>query len=62
MIKKFSKEQAAKLASVAKKLYLQSAKRSEESGILPRTANSAETTQNSKNNLAVHPHCSSQAD
>ena len=53
MKKQFSKEEASKLASVARKEYIQSVKSLEDSGDLPQTSNPAETTQNSNKNLNV---------
>ena len=55
MKKKFSKEEASKLASVARKEYLQSVNYPEGSDNLPQTSNSAETIQNFNNNLDTLP-------
>ena len=52
MKKKFSKEEASKLALVARNEYLQSVNYLKDSGDLPQTSNSAETTQNSNKNAA----------
>lgn len=62
MVKKFGKEEAAKLASVAKKLYLQSANPPEGSDNSPQTSNSAEATQNSDDNLEALLHHPSKTD
>ena len=53
MKKQFSKEEASKLASVARKEYIQSVNLLEGSGDLPQTSSPAETTQNSNKNLDV---------
>ena len=53
MKKKFSVEEASKLASAARKEYLQSVIFLEDLGDLPQTSNPAETTQNSNKHLDV---------
>ena len=52
MKKKISKEEASKLALVAREEYLQSVNYPKDSGDLPQTSNSAETTQNSNKNAS----------
>ena len=51
----FSREEASKIASVAKKQYLQSLNSPEDSGDLPQTSNPAEATQNSSKNSDALP-------
>ena len=62
MRRKVSKEEASKLAKVAREEYLQSANLPEGSGDSPRTSNPAETTQNSNKNLNLLPLFPSQTD
>ena len=52
---KIGKEEASKLASVARAQYLQSVNSLENRDDLPQTSNSAETTQNSNHNLNALP-------
>ena len=62
MKKKVGKEEASKLASVAREEYLQSENSSKDSGDLPQTSSPAETTQDSNKNLDVLPLFPSQTD
>ena len=62
MKKNISKEDASKVAAVAREEYLQSVNYPEDSGDLPQTSNSAETIQNSNNNLDALPFILSQTE